>query len=124
MRIIQQNQADLRTLERSIELLNGDTGVTTTQSQPKHLDLIDTSEPPASRYSGLGKQAAVELFLQENGVHWYKASVVAKELIRRGMRPTSKTWATAITGALNRATDKGLAEKEKMQRCFHVPLQS
>jgi len=113
---IQQKQDDLRSVERSIELLSGDTVVTTTQSQTEQL--FDTSESSVSRYSGLGKQAAVELFLRNNSGHWYKASVVAKELIRRGMTPISKHWSPAITGALNRAVTKDLAEKAKRNSVF------
>lgn len=113
---IQQKHADLRSVERSIELLSGDTVVTTTQSQANQL--FDTSEYSVSRYSRLGKQAAVELFLRNNSGHWYKASIVAKELIRRGMSPISKHWGPAITGALNRAVTKGLAEKAKRNGVF------
>jgi hypothetical protein len=114
---IQQKQADLGSVERSIELLSGDTVVVTIiQNQAKKL--LDTSESSVSRYSRLGKQAAVELFLRNNNGHWYKASAVAKELIRRGMTPISKHWAPAITGALNRAVAKGLAEKAKRNGVF------
>ena len=65
-----------------------------------------------SAYSLKG-QAAVELFLQENPDGWFKASVVAKELLRRGMTKTSKAFGSAIAGALNRTVEKGRATREK-----------
>jgi hypothetical protein len=105
---IRRKEADLRSVERSIDLLSGDGHETTTQDRK----LFDISEQPASRYANLGKQAATELFLQENAGRWFKASVVAKELLRRGMKPT-KHWGPTITGTLNRCAAKGLAEKAK-----------
>jgi hypothetical protein len=114
---IEQKQNDLKSVKRSIELLSGDI-TTTTTTMTTTAPLFDVSEPPVSRYSGLGKQAAVELFLKENNKRWYKSSVVAKELIRRGMNPTTKNWGPAVTNSLNRATSKGLAKKEKRNGVF------
>jgi hypothetical protein len=105
---IKRKEIDLRSVERSIDLLSGEGHEATTQDRK----LFEFSEQPASRYSNLGKQAATELFLRDNAGRWFKASVVAKELLRRGMKPT-KHWGPTITGTLNRCATKGLAKKEK-----------
>ncbi|MBN2270347.1 MAG: hypothetical protein JXN61_07025 [Sedimentisphaerales bacterium] len=113
---IEQKQADLRSVERSIELLSGNGHKAPTQDNGQRT--LTFSGPPTSRYSGLKNQAACRLFLQENADQWWKASQVAKELIRRGITASSKHWNPAITGALNRLADKGIAIKEKRAGVF------
>jgi len=108
---IEQKQADLRSVERSIELLSGNGAENPVQQDGQRT--LGFSGPPTSRFSGLKPQPAAKLFLQENADRWWKASQVAKELLRRGIRPSSKHWGTVITGALNRLTVKGVADKEK-----------
>lgn len=107
---IEAKKADLGSLERSIQLLSGET------SRPEQLVGIPSApESPVgagSRYAGLKNQAATRVFLEEQSHRWYKASEVVKELRRRGV-PTGKHFAAAVTGALNRLAVKGVAKKEK-----------
>jgi len=116
---IEAKQADLRSVERTIELLSGD--VSHTDQPPARPTLFVTTDAPRSRYAGLKTQAATKLFLQENANRWSKASHVAKELRRRGVR-SGKHFGPAITGALNRLADKGVARKEKRSGVYKYKL--
>ena len=99
IKLMEQN---LHHVQRSIELLSSNI-----VPLPAKINI-------ASPYSNLKNQAAAELLLKENPNRWFKASEVAKELLRRGAKKTSKNYTSIIANALNRAVDnKGLAVKEK-----------
>ncbi len=108
---IRQMQENLRCVEKSIEILG-------TANGGRQLGIVTvTSNNPVtiSRYANLKPQAAVKLFLMENPNRWWKASVVAKELLARGMPKTSKAFSAAITGTCDRLARKGFAIREKRE---------
>ena len=100
---------------KSIELLGGDPvykPVDFEESSQGSI-AIDSTSVEISDYSGMKTQAGVERFLEENPDGSFKASVVAKELLNRGLPKTSKAYQSSVAGALNRAVKKGLAFREK-----------
>lgn len=101
---------DVRAVERSIELLSGQDGGGTADSLPM---AIARPMRLSSGYADLKPQQAAQRLLREEKRHWFKASVAARELIRRGCPKKSKHFATIIAAALNRLADKGIAEKAK-----------
>lgn len=111
---------NLHVVNRSIELLSSEG--TRPAALPGKVSVkacaSGTLSVQKTRYSNLKGQAAVELFLEENPGRWFKASVVAKELLRRGLQRTSKSFTSGITLALDRAAKKGLAIKEKRSGVF------
>jgi len=111
---------NLRIIERTIKLLSSDTtkAVSLVGKVPVKASNASTPITQVTGYSGLKGQAAVELFLEENPEKWFKASVVAKELLRRGVQKTSKSFTSGITLALDRAAKKDLAIKEKRNKVF------
>lgn len=117
---VEQKQADLRSVERSIELLSGNGPESPAQEDGQRTLVF--SGPPTSRFSGLRPQPAAKLFLQENASRWWKASQVATELLRRGIKPSTKHWGPVITGALNRLTGKGVIQKEKKSGVYKYKL--
>ncbi len=112
---IEEMRDRLHNLQQTIEMLAGNENTSTMGKRPKAI--LGSSGASRSSYSELGGQGGVELFLRENP-HWHKASTVAKELLRRGMKRSCKAWGSAITGSLNRAVGKGLAEKIKRNKVF------
>ena len=111
---------NIHIVERSIELLSND-GTHTLLLAGKvsvKTSASGTLSVQNTRYSGLKGQAAVELFLEENPGKWFKASVIAKELLRRGMKKTSKSFTSGITCSLDRAANKGFATKQKRNKVF------
>jgi hypothetical protein len=62
--------------------------------------------------------------LTDNPNRWFKASIVAKELLARGMQKSSKAFNSAITGTLNRAAQKGFALREKRNGVYMYRLNS
>ena len=119
---IEHKQVDLRAVERSIELLSG-AGSQTAQRDNNKTHFITNVAAP-SKYAGLKNQVAAKLFLEENPKRYWKASEVAKELLRRGMEPSSKHWGPAITGALNRLAEKGIAEKRQLMGVYKYRLKA
>lgn len=113
---IEAKKADLRSVERSIQLLSGDpdraSGVQRVFLPP---------ETNGTKYTALKTQAAARLFLGEHGNKWWKSSTIAKELLRRGVRP-GKHFKPAVTSSLNRLADKGVAKKEKRGGVFKYKL--
>ena len=109
-------QENLHHVRRSIELLSGNGSVAVSPAPAK--STASSSFSTASRYADLKGQAAVELFLEENPGKWFKVSVACKELLRRGMQKRPKAFSSAIGGAFNRATEKGLAMKERRHGVF------
>lgn len=107
-------------IEKSIELLSGNDAHTISLAGKACVRTSSSATLTVqnTRYSGLKGQAAVELFLKENPGKWFKASVIAKELLRRGMQKTSKAFTSGITCSLDRAASKGLAIKEKRNGVF------
>ena len=117
---IQQMQDNLRCVEKSIEILG--------TANCLHLSATMTATSHAtatlSRYADLKPQGAVKLFLTENPGRWFKPSIVAKELLARGMPKSSKAFSAAITGTLDRLSRKGFAIKEKREGVNMYSLQS
>jgi hypothetical protein len=114
---INRIQEDLHHVERSIELLggNGTFGRPTATAQVPNEQRTVITGP---KYADIKAQAGVELFLKENPEQWFKSSVIARELIRRGMPKESKAFASTIAGALKRCTKKGIAVREQQDGVF------
>lgn len=113
---IRQMQENLHHVERSIELLSGGQSVVSSTVKPPGTTLMPESATiSGSSYASMKPQAGAEAFLKENPGRWFKASVVAKELLRRGMPKTTKAFQSSVAGALNRAVEKGVAVREKRE---------
>ncbi len=98
---IDRFKQDVEAVERSIALLSGEDTANLQEAVRKTLG-----------YEGLGPQRAVERLLYENPDRKFKASVAAKELLRRGYPKKGKNFASIIACALNRAVAKGIATRE------------
>lgn len=90
---------DLGAVERSLGLLEGATA--------------DQTPIGVGPYADLKPQGAVEKYLREHPTRKLKPSEITRNLLRLGLPKTSKAFAAAITGALMRATNKGIATKGK-----------
>lgn len=90
---------DLTAVDRSLRLLEGSPA--------------DETPTGVGPYASLKPQAAVEKHLQEHPNKRVKPSELTRSLLRLGLPKTSKAFTAAITGALIRATAKGIAAKGK-----------
>jgi hypothetical protein len=91
-------EEDVRSLERSLELLREEDG------QPPPAD-----EPNPSSLAALGPQDAVVKFLREHPGKPYKPSVLSREFIRLGVKPkTARNYPTVLRTACKVLVKKGL----------------
>ena len=105
-------QGCLKHTDGLLEMLgsNGHTEVATSPQQTAGDSQLPHED---SAYAGLKTQRATEKFLEEHLGRWFKASAVAKELLRLGLPHGGKAFASTIAGALNRAVQKGIAVRKK-----------
>lgn len=105
-------EAEVNSLQRKLHAVEFSIQALTAEKVPGPEELVAGQR---SKYALMPAQQAVERFLRDHPKTAFKASALAKHLIRAGFVATAKNFTSQVAVALRRLEQKGVAGKFKQE---------